>query len=65
MLIKIGCKLSPLAAVVQAAEKRFHAVILSAVKDLALPAQDKLREGSRSAHFRGNARFFVACGSSE
>jgi hypothetical protein len=42
------------------------AVILSAAKDLALPAQGKLREESLS----GNpdlvgARFLVACGSSE
>jgi hypothetical protein len=36
------------------------AVILSAAKNLALPAQGKLREGSRSEHFQGNARFFVA-----
>jgi hypothetical protein len=35
------------------------AVILSAAKDLALPAQDKLREESRSTHFHGNMRFFV------
>jgi hypothetical protein len=51
----------------QAAEKRSNAVILSpftvilsAAKNLALPAQGKLREGSRSEHFQGNARFFVA-----
>jgi hypothetical protein len=51
----------------QAAEKRSNAVILSpfavilsAAKNLALAAQGKLREGSRSAHFQGNARFFVA-----
>jgi hypothetical protein len=56
----------------QAAEKPANAVILSpfavilrAAKNLALPAQGKLREGSRSEHFQGNARFFVACGSSE
>jgi hypothetical protein len=36
------------------------AVILSAAKNLALPAQGKLREGSRSEHFQGNARFFFA-----
>jgi hypothetical protein len=36
------------------------AVILSAAKNLALPAQGKLREGSRSEHLQGNARFFVA-----
>jgi hypothetical protein len=36
------------------------AVILSAAKNLALPAQGKLREGSRCEHFQGNARFFVA-----
>jgi hypothetical protein len=45
--------------VTQAAEKLFPAVILSEAKNLALPAQDKLREGSRSVHFHGNARFFV------
>jgi hypothetical protein len=28
-------------------------------KDLALPAQDKLREESRSAHFHKHTRFFV------
>ena len=31
----------------------------SVAKDLALPAQGKLREESRSVHFHGNARFFV------
>ena len=36
------------------------AVILSAAKNLALPAQGKLREGSRSEHIQGHARFFVA-----
>ena len=35
------------------------AVILSAAKDLALPAQDKLREESRPAHFHEHTRFFV------
>jgi hypothetical protein len=35
------------------------AVILSAAKNLALPAQGKLREGSRSEYFQGNARFFL------
>jgi len=56
----------------QAAEKPFQAVILSAfavilseAKNLALPAQGKLREESRSAHFHGNTRFFAASGSSE
>jgi hypothetical protein len=51
----------------QAAEKPHNAVILSpfavilsAAKNLALPAQGKLREGSRSEYFQGNARFFVA-----
>jgi hypothetical protein len=39
-------------------------VILSAAKNLALPAQGKLREGSRFEYFQGSARFFVACGSS-
>jgi hypothetical protein len=53
--------------VLQAAEKPYNAVllspfavILSAAKNLALPAQGKLREGSRSVYFQGNARFFVA-----
>ena len=41
------------------------AVILSEAKNLALPAQDKLREESRPAHFHEHTRFFVACGSSE
>ena len=31
----------------------------SVAKDLALPAQGKLREESRSVHFHGNARFFL------
>jgi hypothetical protein len=51
----------------QAAEKPCDAVILgpfadilSAAKNLALPAQGELPEGSRSEHFQGNARFFVA-----
>ncbi len=35
------------------------AVILSAAKDLALPAQGKLREESRSECFQDNARFLV------
>jgi hypothetical protein len=34
------------------------AVILSAAKDLALPAQDKLREESRPAHFHEHTGFF-------
>ena len=51
----------------QAVEKRSNAVILSpfavilsAAKNLALPAQGKLREGSRSECLHGHARFFVA-----
>jgi hypothetical protein len=36
------------------------AVILSAAKNLALPAQGKLREGSSLGVFQGHARFFVA-----
>ena len=51
----------------QAAEKPYNAVILSpfavilsAAKNLALPAPGKLREGSRSEYFQDNARFFVA-----
>ena len=50
----------------QTAEKPYDAVIpspfaviLSAAKNLALPAQGELREGSRSEHFQGNARFFL------
>jgi hypothetical protein len=50
----------------QAAEKPVQpvilspfAVILSAAKNLALPAQGKLREGYRSKYFQGNARFFL------
>jgi hypothetical protein len=35
------------------------AVILSAAKNLALPAQGKLREGSRSECSQGFARFFL------
>ena len=35
------------------------AVILSEAKNLALPAQDKLREGSRSAYFDGNTKFLL------
>lgn len=34
-------------------------VILSKAKNLALSAQDELREGSRHGHFHGNARFFL------
>jgi hypothetical protein len=34
-------------------------VILSAEKNLTLPAQGKLHEGCRSEYFQGNARFFV------
>ena len=52
---------------IEAAEKLSNAVILStsavilsAAKNLALLAQGKLREGSRSECFRGQARFFVA-----
>ena len=51
----------------QAAEKRNNtvilspfAVILSVAKNLALLAQGKLREGSRSECFQGRARFFIA-----
>jgi hypothetical protein len=51
----------------QGAEKPYNpvilspfAVILSAAKNLALPAQSKLREGSCSECLQGNARFFVA-----
>ena len=36
------------------------AVILSVAKNLALLAQGKLREGSRSECFQGRARFFIA-----
>jgi hypothetical protein len=35
------------------------AVILSAAKDLALPAQDKLHEESRPVHFHEHTRFFL------
>jgi hypothetical protein len=48
----------------QAAEKRLQAVILSAAKNLALSAQGKLREESCPECFQGNARSFVAFGSS-
>jgi hypothetical protein len=41
------------------------AVILSEAKDLALGAQGKLREESRSEYFQGTARFSVASGSPE
>ena len=37
----------------------------SEARDLALPAQDKLRQESRSERFGRSARFLVACGSSE
>ena len=57
-MLKIDLKvviLRPLAVI-----RSPFAVILSAAKNLALPAQDKLREGSRSEYFQGSARFFVA-----